>query len=87
MRSSPSVVHSGAIGKVTVARASFSSNMAPAGIGHAPESEPPAGLDWDMWLGPAAGSAVPVDDHALQVPLVASLFVADGQLGRPLFRR
>ena len=37
--------------------------------------------------GPAAGSTVPVDDHALQVPLVGSLFVADGQLGRPLFRR
>src|SRR5271156_5305584 len=46
------VVHSGAIGKVTVARASFTSNMSPAGIGHAPETEPPAGLDWDMWLGP-----------------------------------
>jgi predicted dehydrogenase len=46
------LVHSGAIGKVTVARAAFSSNMAPGGIGHAPESEPPAGLDWDQWLGP-----------------------------------
>jgi predicted dehydrogenase len=46
------LVHSGAIGKVTVARASFSSNMATAGIGHAPVSEPPAGLDWDQWLGP-----------------------------------
>jgi predicted dehydrogenase len=46
------VVRSGAIGKVTVARAAFSSNMTPAGIGHAPESEPPAGLDWDLWLGP-----------------------------------
>ena len=31
------VVHSGAIGKVTVARASFTSNMAPMGIGHAPD--------------------------------------------------
>ena len=46
------LVRSGAIGKVTVARASFCSNMATAGIGHAPESEPPAGLDWDQWLGP-----------------------------------
>ena len=26
--------------------------MTPAGIGHAPETNPPAGLDWDMWLGP-----------------------------------
>ncbi len=46
------LVRSGAIGKVTVARASFCSNMATAGIGHAPESEPPEGLDWDAWLGP-----------------------------------
>ena len=46
------VVRSGAIGKVTVARAAFCSNMSPGGIGHAPESEPPADLDWDMWLGP-----------------------------------
>jgi predicted dehydrogenase len=23
------------------------------GIGNAPDSDPPAGLDWDMWLGPA----------------------------------
>ena len=35
-----------------MARAAFTSNMVPAGIGHAPESEPPAGLDWDLWLGP-----------------------------------
>ncbi len=47
-------VHSGALGKVTVARAAFASNMAPSGIGHAPESAPPAGLDWDLWLGPRA---------------------------------
>ncbi len=46
------VVRSGALGKVTVARASYSSNMATQGIGHAPESDPPADLDWDLWLGP-----------------------------------
>ncbi len=45
-------VRSGALGKVTVARAAFASNMAPVGIGHAPASTPPAGLDWEMWLGP-----------------------------------
>src|ERR1700733_5291439 len=39
------VVRSGAIGKITVARAAFSSNMATAGIGHAPVTEPPEGLD------------------------------------------
>jgi predicted dehydrogenase len=46
------LVRSGSIGKVTVARAAFCSNMATAGIGHAPESAPPEGLDWDLWLGP-----------------------------------
>jgi predicted dehydrogenase len=46
------VVRSGAIGKITMARASYCSNMATRGIGHAPVSEPPADLDWDLWLGP-----------------------------------
>jgi predicted dehydrogenase len=46
------LVRSGAIGKVTVARACFCNNMVPAGIGHAPASAPPEGLDWDLWLGP-----------------------------------
>jgi predicted dehydrogenase len=46
------VVKSGAIGKVTVARACYTSNMTPDGIGKAPDSSPPEGLDWDMWLGP-----------------------------------
>jgi predicted dehydrogenase len=46
------VIRGGAIGKITVARASYCSNMAVAGIGHAPESDPPADLDWDLWLGP-----------------------------------
>src|ERR1700728_1504930 len=45
-------VRAGALGKVTVARAAFASNMAPSGIGHADASAPPAGLDWDLWLGP-----------------------------------
>ena len=46
------VVRSGVLGKVTVARASYCSNMATQGIGRAPESDPPADLDWDLWLGP-----------------------------------
>lgn len=45
-------VREGALGKVTVARACYTSNMAPAGIGDADASEPPADLDWDAWLGP-----------------------------------
>lgn len=46
------LVRSGAIGKVTVARAYLTSNMFPNGIGNAPDSAPPEGLDWDTWLGP-----------------------------------
>lgn len=46
------VVRSGAIGKVTVARAAYASNMTPGGIGRAADSAPPADLDWDAWLGP-----------------------------------
>jgi predicted dehydrogenase len=46
------IVQSGAIGKVTVARAGLTNNMAPDGIGKLTDSDPPAGLDWDMWLGP-----------------------------------
>ncbi len=46
------VVRSGQIGKVTAARAYHASNMTPDGIGNAPDSDPPEGLDWEMWLGP-----------------------------------
>jgi len=46
------LVQSGAIGKVTVARAYRISNMHPDGIGRYPDSDPPPDLDWDMWLGP-----------------------------------
>ena len=46
------MVQSGAIGKVTVARAGLTDNMTPAGIGRVPDSAPPPGLDWDMWQGP-----------------------------------
>jgi predicted dehydrogenase len=48
------LVSSGKIGKVTVARACHSSRMFPNGIGNAGPSEPPAGFDWDLWLGPRA---------------------------------
>ncbi|UCG57708.1 MAG: Gfo/Idh/MocA family oxidoreductase [Phycisphaerales bacterium] len=45
-------VQAGKIGKVTVARAYRVSNMFPNGIGRYPDTSPPKGLDWDMWLGP-----------------------------------
>ncbi|MBI3117970.1 MAG: Gfo/Idh/MocA family oxidoreductase, partial [Candidatus Hydrogenedentes bacterium] len=46
------VVKAGKLGKVTVARAYRTNNMYPKGIGKAAPSEPPATLDWDLWLGP-----------------------------------
>ncbi len=47
------LVKSGLIGKVTAVRCWNVSNQAPQGIGNPPDSEAPADLDWDMWLGPA----------------------------------
>ncbi len=47
------LVRGGAIGKVSICRAAHVSNEWPFGIGNPPDSDPPAGLDWDMWLGPA----------------------------------
>ena len=52
LRQVAELVQSGAIGKVTVSRAGLTNNMSPDGIGKVPDSAPPEGLDWDMWLGP-----------------------------------
>jgi predicted dehydrogenase len=48
------LVQQGKIGRVSVARAYRISNMYPDGIGKYPDTSPPKGLDWDMWLGPRA---------------------------------
>jgi len=42
----------GKIGKITVSRAYRLSNMYPDGIGRAKPTDPPADLDWNLWLGP-----------------------------------
>ncbi len=47
------IVHSGVLGKIALVRSWHYSNDFPEGIGDPPDSEPPAGLDWDLWLGPA----------------------------------
>jgi predicted dehydrogenase len=47
------LVRSGAIGKVSVAKCYHLRNEFPQGIGSPPDCPPPAGLDWDLWLGPA----------------------------------
>ena len=47
------IVRSGMLGKITLVRTFVVENLAPDGIGNPPDSAPPAGLDWDMWCGPA----------------------------------
>ncbi len=47
------IVRSGQLGDITFVR-TWNYGLAPQeGIGNPPDTEPPAGLDWDMWLGPA----------------------------------
>lgn len=52
-REAADFVRSGGIGKVVAARAFHIQNEWPKGIGNPPDTNPPADLDWDTWLGPA----------------------------------
>jgi len=45
-------VQSGQLGDIAVARAFLVSNHAPDGEGFPPDTDPPAGMDWEMWVGP-----------------------------------
>jgi len=47
------LVQDGLIGKVSFVRTWNYANIYPEGIGNPPDSDPPPGLDWDFWLGPA----------------------------------
>ncbi len=47
------IVRSGELGKITFVRTWNYGHSGPDGIGNPPDSDPPKGLDWDMWLGPA----------------------------------
>lgn len=47
------LVQSGVIGKVNWVRVWNYANWFPQGIGREPDSDPPPGLDWDFYLGPA----------------------------------
>ena len=52
-RQAVEMIRSGAIGRVTLCRCFHLTDEWPLGIGNPPDSEPPPGLDWDLWLGPA----------------------------------
>ena len=47
------LVQGGLLGKVSFVRTWNYSNSFPKGFGNPPDSDPPEGLDWDFWLGPA----------------------------------
>lgn len=47
------IVQSGELGEVRYVRVWNYVNMFPYGIGRVPDSDPPPGLDWDFYLGPA----------------------------------
>lgn len=47
------LVQDGELGAITAVRTWNMGNNFPEGWGNPPDSDPPAGLDWDFWLGPA----------------------------------
>jgi predicted dehydrogenase len=47
------MIQRGDIGPVKFVRVWNYANHWPTGVGHTADSEPPAGLDWDMYLGPS----------------------------------
>lgn len=46
-------IRGGGLGTVSFVRTWNYGNSYPNGFGNAPDSAPPRGLDWDLWLGPA----------------------------------
>lgn len=52
-REAAEFVRGGGLGRITAARAFHIQNEWPNGIGNPADSEPPADLDWEAWLGPA----------------------------------
>jgi predicted dehydrogenase len=53
IREAAELVRGGAIGQVTVVRSFHVQNEWPKGIDNPPDEAPPAGFDWEAWLGPA----------------------------------
>ncbi len=47
------IVKSGELGDITFCRTFQAGSGKKEGEGNPPDTEPPAGLDWDLWLGPA----------------------------------
>jgi len=47
------IVKSGDLGEITFCRTFQAASTSKQGYGNPPDSDPPPGLDWDLWLGPA----------------------------------
>jgi predicted dehydrogenase len=47
------IVKSGDLGEITFVRTFQAGSATREGFGTPPDTDPPAGLDWDLWLGPA----------------------------------
>jgi predicted dehydrogenase len=60
-REAAQIVQGGELGKVHLVRVWNYMNMTPNGVGRAADGDPPAGLDWDLYLGPAP--AVPFNKN------------------------
>jgi len=52
-RKAREIVKSGELGEITFCNTFQASLSKKEGYGNPPDSDPPAGLDWEMWLGPA----------------------------------
>lgn len=48
------IVQDGKLGRITIGRSGYCSNLFPNGIGKLQAEQPPKDFDWDMWLGPRA---------------------------------
>lgn len=46
------IVRSGALGKISAVRTMVTLNEFPGNLGDTPDTPVPAGLDWEMWIGP-----------------------------------
>jgi predicted dehydrogenase len=51
------LIHRGTIGKITSIECWNEENDTPEGAGNPPDSDPPPGLNWDLYLGPAPKAA------------------------------
>jgi len=65
------IVKSGDLGEITFCRTFQAASTSRKGYGNPPDSDPPPGLDWDLWLGGATARPFTAGDDEYKA------FVAD----------